>query len=73
MFLRSSSQGIKQYINIGVTRKTSHSDQARAVPIGATRSEAMNTTTSNKKMSFLYIVFCLLILLLKSSGNLFPD
>ena len=48
-----SIQGIKQFTTwMGSPGKTSHSDQARAVSIGATRPGAMRTITTNKKLLF---------------------
>ena len=52
MFSRSSFQGIKQYKTMWSSGKTSHSNQARAVPIKATRTEAIPTTTTNKEFLF---------------------
>ena len=60
MFPRSCIQGIKQYIAIGSPGKTSHSDQARAVSIGATPPEAMRTITRNKE--FLFCTQCFVCL-----------
>ena len=52
MFSRLSFQGIKQYITMGSSGKTGHSNQARAVPIKVTRPEAIRTTTTNKEFLF---------------------